>query len=178
MTCIVGLVDNKKVYIGGDSAGVAGYSLIVRNDDKVFKNGEFIMGFTSSFRMGQLLRYYFSPPPCNTWDVEKYMVTDFVDAVRRCLKEGGFAHISNNEEEGGVFLVGFKERLFKIEGDYQVAWNTVPFDAVGCGDHLALGAMHILNKLEKTPEEKITAALQVAETYSAGVRGPFKIVSL
>ncbi len=178
MTCIVGLVDNGKVYIGGDSAGVSGYSITARNDDKVFRNGDFVMGFTSSFRMGQLLRYHFNPPPCNTWDIERYMVTDFIDGVRSCLKDGGFARISNNEEHGGVFLVGFKDRLFQIDSDYQVGWNTNNFDAVGCGDHLALGAMHILKDLKLTATEKILAALSAAETYSAGVRSPFKVVSL
>jgi len=57
MTCIVGLIDkeSKKIYMGGDSAGVANYSLSVRKDPKVFKRYGFIFGFTSSFRMGQLL---------------------------------------------------------------------------------------------------------------------------
>ena len=62
MTCIVGLEHKGKVYIGGDSAGVAGYSLSVRADQKVFINGNFIFGFTSSFRMGQILRFGFNPP--------------------------------------------------------------------------------------------------------------------
>ncbi len=39
MTCIVGLVDNGKVYIGGDSAGCAGYDVRIREDQKVFRNG-------------------------------------------------------------------------------------------------------------------------------------------
>ena len=30
---------------------------------KVFHNGEFIMGFTDSFRMGQLLQYKLQIPP-------------------------------------------------------------------------------------------------------------------
>lgn len=51
MTAIVGLVEKGNVYIGGDSAGVAGLSISIRGDEKVFKVGPFIMGFTSSFRM-------------------------------------------------------------------------------------------------------------------------------
>ena len=39
MTCIVGLVHEGVVYIGGDSAGVGGMSLTVRADEKVFQNG-------------------------------------------------------------------------------------------------------------------------------------------
>ncbi len=57
MTCIVGIETDKGVVIGGDSAGVSGLGLTVRADEKVFARGPFVMGFTSSFRMGQLLRY-------------------------------------------------------------------------------------------------------------------------
>ena len=63
MTCIVGLVHEGTVFIGGDSAGVAGLSLVVRADEKVFRNGDFLMDFTTSFRMGQLLRYNPDSPP-------------------------------------------------------------------------------------------------------------------
>lgn len=65
MTCIVGLVDKGSIYMGGDSAGVAGLSVTTRADEKVFLNGPFIMGFTTSFRMGQILRYKFVPPDQN-----------------------------------------------------------------------------------------------------------------
>ena len=34
----------------------------VEKDEKVFQNGDFLISFTSSFRMGQLLRYAFEPP--------------------------------------------------------------------------------------------------------------------
>jgi len=54
MTCIAGFVNKNEVWIGGDSAGVAGYNLRIRKDTKVFKvNGRFLIGYTNSFRMGQ-----------------------------------------------------------------------------------------------------------------------------
>ena len=51
MTCIVGLLHNKTIYIGGDSAGSNSSDLRVRKDTKVFENGPFLMGFTTSFRI-------------------------------------------------------------------------------------------------------------------------------
>ena len=51
MTCIVGLVENGVVYIGGDSSGVGGWNLMLRKDRKVFRVGEALLGFTSSFRL-------------------------------------------------------------------------------------------------------------------------------
>lgn len=175
MTCIAGVVQDGKVWIGGDSAGVAGWSLQVRADPKVFKTGPFVMGFTSSFRMGQLLAHSFHPPARHVaQDIYAYMVTDFISAVRDCLKTGGFAERNNEVEKGGVFLVGYEGRLFTIQEDYQVSENIESFAACGSGDQLALGAMFCCPHLE--PRIRILAALTAAERFNAGVRGPFHII--
>jgi hypothetical protein len=174
VTCIAGLIHDGKVYMGGDSAGVAGYGLTVRSDVKVFKNGPFLMGFTTSFRMGDLLRYSFNPPKHHP-DVEirRYMVVDFVNAVRQCLKDGGYASNDKGEESGGTFLVGYKGRLFKIDGDYQVGESLDGYDAVGCGYQIASGSLFSTHNLD--PRKRIEIALEAAERHSAGVRGPFHL---
>ncbi len=174
MTCIAGLVHEGQVYIGGDSAGVGRLFLTVRADQKVFRNGPFLMGFTTSFRMGQLLRYSFNPPAHHPdTDTYKYMVTEFIDAVRKCLKSGGYARKDKEEELGGTFLVGYKGRLFNIEDDYQVGEAAIGFDAVGCGQDIALGSLYSTVGLE--PEARIKKALEAAERFSAGVRSPFVV---
>jgi ATP-dependent protease HslVU (ClpYQ) peptidase subunit len=179
LTCIVGLVDEGKVYIGGDSAGVAGLSLTVRADEKIFKNGEFVMGFTSSFRMGQLLRFKLDIPYHKPGlDTYEYMVTEFVEAVRKCLKEGGYARTENGEESGGTFLVGYRGELFTIEEDYQVGRSAADYDAVGCGDNVAKGSLFSTGRLsDLSPYDRIRDALYAAEQFSAGVRRPFSILS-
>lgn len=179
MTCIVGLVDEGRVYMGGDSAGVGGLSLTIRADEKVFKKGEFIMGFTSSFRMGQLLRFKlevpYHKPGLETYE---YMVTEFVESVRRCLKEGGYARTNNGEDSGGTFLVGYRGELFMIGDDFQVGKPTERYEAVGCGEDLAKGSLFSSLRLgEGNPHERVREALMAAENFSAGVRGPFKIIS-
>jgi hypothetical protein len=176
MTCIVGLVNDGKVYIGGDSAAVSGDSLTVRSDEKVFANGRFLFGFTSSFRMGQVLRYGFRPPayyPDN--DVMAYMVTDFIDAVRAALKEAGFARKDDEAESGGTFLVGFKGRLFKVCDDYQVGEAT-GYDACGCGQDIAFGALFASPAIE--PQARVIQALRAAEAHCSGVRGPYQVLCI
>lgn len=175
MTCIVGLVHEGDVYIGGDSAGIAGLSLSIRSDEKVFGNGPFIMGFTTSFRMGQLLRYKFAPPAQTVHqDDMEYMVTSFIDACRQCFSGNGFG--DKEATHGGNFLVGYKGKLYNIEGDHQVGLPKAPFDAVGCGSDLALGAMYATEGLN--PEERIRLALSAASCFSAGVSPPFTILKL
>jgi ATP-dependent protease HslVU (ClpYQ) peptidase subunit len=175
MTCIVGLVHDGDVYIGGDSAGIAGLSVSLRADEKVFGNGPFIMGFTTSFRMGQLLRYKFSPPAQTVHqDDMEYMVTSFIDAVRQCFAGNGFG--DKDASVGGNFLVGYKGKLYNIESDHQVGVPKLTYDAVGCGTDLALGAMYATEGLP--PEDRINAALAAASTFSAGVAPPFTILKL
>ncbi len=179
MTCIVGLEDKGKVWIGGDSAGVGGYALTVRADRKVFQNGDFLFGFTTSFRMGQLLRYRFKPPRHHPDDdLEKFMTTDFVDGVRQCLKDYGYAHKEHDVERGGKFLVGFGGKLFCIQSDYQVAISAHPFQATGCGEDIALGAMLATKSAKVSASERIVGALEAAQEFSAGVRAPFHIESI
>ncbi len=179
MTCIVGLVDNGIVYLGGDSAGVNvenNVSLTVRADRKVFRNGPFIMGFTSSFRMGQLLEHAFKPPARKKGeDIYRYMVTRWVDAVRECLRAGGVAEITNETETGGTFLVGYEGRLFQIQDDYQVAEVADPFDACGCGGLVAAGSLY--SSIGSNPVERIATALAAAERLNGGVRAPFYMIS-
>jgi ATP-dependent protease HslVU (ClpYQ) peptidase subunit len=180
MTCIVGYIDKKKVYIGGDSAGSTEYRITIRKDPKVFKKGNMIFGFTSSFRMGQLLQFDLKIPshPKNMSDYE-YMVSKFIKAVRVCFKQGAYTSINNGVEEGGHFLVGYKSNLYKIEADFQVQLGYSNYMALGAGEYYALGALHAASEIGKLlPEEIVTLALQAAGKFTPGVEGPYNIVCL
>lgn len=179
MTAIVAIIDKGKVYMGGDSAGVGGYHITTRKDPKVFINGDFIFGFTSSFRMGQLLQYSFNPPEqSRSLDDRTFIYTDFINSVRECFSSGGYMEVSSNRESGGNFLVGYKGTLYNIDDDFQIGIPYHPFDAVGCGFDLCLGSLYSTRKMNLKPEEKITMALEAAQEFSAGVRGPFVIEGL
>lgn len=179
MTCIVGVVHKTGVYLGGDSAGVGDVedaSLSITAHPKVFVNGKFIMGFTSSFRMGQLLQYVFKPPSKRSGmnDME-YMVSVFIPSLRKCFEKSGFGRIEEGRDNsGGTFLVGFNGKLYTIYEDFQVMEKLSSFVACGCGDDLALGAMHATEGME--PTKRLMIALEAAAKFSAGVAPPFHIV--
>lgn len=177
MTCIAGFVEGDTVWMGADSAGVAGYDLTVRADQKLFRNGPMLFGFTTSFRMGQILRYDFHVPDHDPRkDIDTYMSSVFVDAVRDALKSKGWAKKENDREEGGNFLVGYAGRLFAVDADYQVGCPADGFAAVGCGGQVAHGALFATPHL--TGRDRVEMALRAAERFSAGVRAPFLIESL
>jgi hypothetical protein len=174
MTAIAAVVHGGRVYVGGDSAGVSGWTMSVRADLKVFTNGPFVMGFTTSFRMGQLLRYALVPPVHpDGMDDARFMVTVFIDAVRECLRIGGWATKDKDREAGGTFLVGYHGRLFVVDNDYQVGEPADGIAAVGTGDGAALGALFATPDMG--PAERILLALRAAERHNVGVRGPFHI---
>jgi ATP-dependent protease HslVU (ClpYQ) peptidase subunit len=178
VTAIVGLAVDGGVHIGGDSAGVAGMSLNVRSDPKVFRRGEYLFGFTTSFRMGQLIRYALAAPKPPKRRLDAFMATTFVDALRDCLKAGGWARKENDREEGGVFLVGVRGELYTIYEDYQVAKAADGFAAVGSGSEVALGALYATQQGQWRPRPRVRVALAAAERFNAGVRGPFVVKSV
>ena len=174
MTCIVALKFNGKMYMGGDSAGVAGLGLTVRKDPKVFKKDNMLFGYTSSFRMGQIIRYSFKIPEHNK-DMSdfEYMCTTFIDLLRKCFKEKGYGKTRDGQDSGGSFLVGYKKEIYKIDNDFQVGINHDRYDACGCGESIALGSM--FSTVDEDPDRRIRTALEAAERHSAGVRSPFKL---
>ena len=127
--------------------------------------------------MGQLLRYSFDPPshPEGMEDM-KYMVTVFIPAVKKCLKEGGWMKTKDSQDEVGSFIVGYKANLYEIDDDCQVGQLTDNISSVGCGHQIALGAMFALEHLY--PVERIKKALEITTYLNAGVRPPFIVEEL
>jgi hypothetical protein len=189
-TCIAALKTGNGVWMIGDSAGVDPQSLSIRivSGKKVFlktdSNGqEFGFGYTSSFRMGQLIQYSLTVPPVPAkGDLQDYMCTTFVEALRTCLKDGGYTKISDNQETGGYFLVGTAGRIFEIQSDFQVCETVEDYAAVGCGDDLALGSLFSTqdNHLDEAmqPWDRLRLALDAAAHFSAGVRPPFNLIEV
>jgi len=181
MTCIVAMKDRETgdIWMGGDSAGVQGVSLTIRADEKVFENGPYIFGFTSSFRMGNLLRYAFSPPqhPFKMGSC-RFMATIFIDALRDCLKSGGYARVKDNAEAGGEFLVGYRGAIYSIHSDFQIGRVRHPFATCGSGGRVAIGALMAMDRIGQPADtrSRVVSALKIAEAATTGVRGPFRVI--
>jgi ATP-dependent protease HslVU (ClpYQ) peptidase subunit len=171
MTCIVGLVHEGKVYMGADSCSGDGLDQHIDEMPKLFRLGNMVIGFTSSWRMGQILQYHVDIPEEDV-SPDEYVVKHFIPAVRDAFREHGFTEIKDNREEGGYFLIGMRGRLFIVQNDFSVLEPIDHLAAIGCGDRYALGAMWTLIQ---APMECIEAGLKAAEHFSSGVMQPFKI---
>ncbi len=186
MTAIVALSNAQGFTFGADSAATCDDGVMsqdVTDDGKLFEVGPMCFGYCGSGRLGQLLQFKLAiPKKKRTQTGLEYMSTSFIDAVRDCLKTGGFSGVTKydekeGEERGGDFIVGFEKQLYVVEEDYQVLMPRLPFTSIGCGAPIALGAMYALHESGPvlTSRQIAQLALRAAERYSAGVRRPFQI---
>lgn len=185
MTCIVGYAEpDGAVSIAGDSAGMDdGYNVVLRADTKVFHRAPFLIGFTTSFRMGQILRYAWTPPTrYDGISDEVYLYRDCTTSMRTALKDGGFAKIEHTREEGGTFLLAFKGVLYCVYSDFQIARSQLPYASVGCGFAYAMGVLYGLSPHMAHPDvplgRRLRRALEAAAQFSGGVRAPFVCLRL
>lgn len=190
MTCIVAVTDGQRIVLGADSVGVGPKPYHqIRRDPKIFAVGNFLLGFTTSFRMGQVLMHSEFPEPPVTDDPTRafrFMVREFVPAARGCLEAGGYAKtitFSRGEAQeshlaqGGTFIVGFDGFLFEVHDDYAVAMQELPYTAIGAAHLPALGALAATADLDLSLEARARLALQAAATHTGACRSPFRFLS-
>lgn len=178
MTCIVGIEDKGKVWIGSDSAGTTddGSYWSLSEPSKVFMVGPVLMGVTGSMRFTQMLAHSLHLPPSTGRTIEDWLCVDFVNAVRATLQEGGWAKKNQEgEERGGFFLFGYHGRLYCFDDDFSVTRARTKYDAMGSGGRIAKGALFATKRL--TPKERITIALKAACAHNVFCKPPFRILS-
>jgi ATP-dependent protease HslVU (ClpYQ) peptidase subunit len=175
MTCIVGIKGPSGIYLGGDSA-VSECNLVqTMVDPKVWKKGRFVFGYCGTLRVGQLIKYKMKIPPINKRAPTQYMVTSFVDAMRKTLKQAGAAREEHKEEEqDNQFLVGFSGHLFEIDSSYGVCEISDSYISIGSGTEYALGSLY--TTVGKPTDKRVLKALEAASHFSDSVGGPFHVV--
>jgi len=181
MTCVVGFIDRDEntIHMGGDTAGVSGLDVRSRADSKVFQKGDMLIGFTTSFRMGQLLQYVFEVPAHpKDMNAFEYLSSIFIDDLIKCLKQNHWATVDNNHITGGTFLLGYRGDLYTIYDDFQISITHTHYAACGCGENYALGALYAQEDHNTSGYRKLLKALSAAATFSGGVSPPFNILSM
>jgi len=175
MTCIVGLRDRNQVYIGADSAACDDNrnQVIARTDPKVFRNGIYVIGCTSSYRMIQILRHNKLKPPEESSPDEH--IFQLIKQIRDLFVEYNFGKTSYGIKECGTFLIAWTHHLYSIDNDYQYAHFREDYAACGSGENFALGSLY--STFSQSPKTRIKTALKAATHFSGSVKPPFKILA-
>jgi len=169
--------------MGGDSLGSNGYTKEVNAQSKIFRNEVFknvVMGSTSTFRHIDLLKY--ADSLFNEVDFykdtkldHKYMVTKFTPNLIKLFDDG--IKSEKSEDKGANFIIGAKNKLFEVQGDYSILEPSDGYTSVGCGEDIAMGSLYSTKDLAIPIKDKIKIALEAAEHISCGVQRPFKIIN-
>lgn len=185
MTVIIGLVHEGKTYMGADSAATdASYGIMLRQDPKIERVGELLIGSSGSPRISQLVRKAFTVPdlPFRDDNLMRYMVTAFVDALRDLFKNEPHEEGKTALDESAI-MVGARGHLYCIYDDYQVEEVSNGYNAIGAASDIALGSLHFTGELnlgkyivdlaKQDPRFRLRLALEACQEHNASIREPF-----
>ena len=175
MTCIVALSHNNKVYMGGDGAAADENSSAIssRKEPKVFIKGPYIIGYSGSFRFGKVVQHSFTPPKPQGEDMDKFLNTAFVLALREVCDLSKVD--PSSEDDSSEMLVGVNGKVFEFCNDWHFGEDINNFNAIGSGSSFALGSLYSTRQ-RKSPRARIMLALESSERFSSSVRKPFTIL--
>ncbi len=174
MTCIIGYQEENSCYMGVDSCSSDEDAEWISKISKIFVKDGLLFSFAGSFRMGQILRYRLKVPHTyNYSSKEEYMNTVFIDAVRICFEEGGFAHLVDGEETIGSFLVALGGEIFHVQEDLHVAQFVDGIYADGVGVDIARGFLMAEQQAGRSGLESMKSALETVGKTTSGVCGPY-----
>jgi len=178
MTCIVGIRDKKRVYIGGDSAVSADAAQALIGDKKVFLNDGIAFGICGSPKVLDPLRFEKFPKQQRSESVREYVAFKLVPAIQAALEKAGC--VVDDPQHGHIFhgaaLLGVKNELYRLEANFQVFTTQDGTDAVGSGGRVAEGSLSATANV-RDPRKRILQALEAAAGKDSYVRPPFFIVT-
>jgi len=178
MTCIVGLVEQGVLYLGGDSISVSSYNKTLNRDSKVFVRNGLLFGTCGHIRLRNLLQYRLDIPLYTGNDPMTYLVNELLEAIRACFKDEGFAQEEKGREcfEGRI-LLGFERELYIIGGEYNIGRSANAYCAIGVGEEYAYGSLYTTEQMGLEPVERLRMALEAAAFHNTDVSAPFTFVT-
>jgi len=177
MSCVVAIIQDGVIYMGGDSLAIdddSNQTLV--KDEKVFyktvgKKSKMLMGFVGNYRIGNMMKHIFwCPKRLSNDTTEQYIYDRFIAALKDAVKGEKFDDTS--------LLLGYEKNLYVIEDDFSVICPVSPYTAIGHGAPYALGALSVLFSFGTTPQMKIEMALTAASEHSAAVKPPYLTLCL
>lgn len=173
MSCVVGLVKGKKVWMGCDSFATTntGERRPICTE-KILKNGKYLIGFIGSVRGGQLLDPHFFKPPKN--------ILDFPKKIMNIYHEHGSLFITENQisnQECNTLIAYKGGYLYEMMTDFQID-RVDGYTSVGSGSLFAFGSLHSTQDTDLTPEQRIIKALEAAACFDTATGPPFKVYSI
>lgn len=169
MTCIVGLVDNGTVYIGGDRSIGDESSILSSPVSKVGVRDQWIYGYSGTIGIGQLVEII-NLPRAEGADY-KTIKTKIAPALAVAIDN----YSREAADHDTQWLIGVNGRLYELSAaDWGVV--EVQYTAIGAGSQIALGSLY--TSIDKSPIDRVELSLEAAITLSPMCQGPIDVYSL
>lgn len=185
MTCIAAVKHNQSVWIGGDSLACAGLDLIFTKEGKVWawqRHGtRWVFGSAGHACVGKVLRYCGDLPDSkgSIKDPLAFLVRECAPRWRETLEKHKVSFVKESKfSTESVLVVGVLDRIFELDGSFDVTEINRPYFAIGSGRSAALGALRTAYELKPSlsPRRKIGLAIRAAAEDKAGIGAEFSLV--
>ncbi len=184
MTCVIAIKNpDGSITLGGDKAASTEYDSRITTMPKIFKVGDFHFGYTTSFFMGQILQYGFTPPtrPVGISDQE-YLFIHVRNELTKLFEREKFGVRNENSIEKlfGTFIIVYRGRVYEVLSNMAMLEYVDAVTVVGCGVHCALGAIYSIQQhVHDMPAEQIIrSALRSCSMILTGVSEECDIIHI
>lgn len=182
MTCVVGLTEGNRVYLAADSLGSGNgvkqqyktpklqILTVLQVDELQNSTIQLGIGYTTSYRMGDILRHILKPPKIGiSEDENEYLVSKFIPELINCFDDHSYTKSKDGVKTGGYFLVGLRGRLFLVQDDFSVLEPSSGYTSIGSGQEFALGSLY--SSCSSSAAVRVVEAVAAASCFSTTVGG-------
>lgn len=177
MSCIVGIKYKNRVYMGADSCVTETDRSLIIKDPKIFKRGDFLIGFCGDLRPCQILKQA-------KFSNEIDSISKLVEFIKDLFKKEGYIRRGKEHDEPIVFIdsefmVAHKGRLYVISDDLSIVEDAKNnYTAIGSGANYALGVLYSNRNSKMSTRKRLIESLGASAYFDPKVSGPFKIFSV
>ena len=195
MTCIIAHTNGTSSFIAGDKLGSNGFTKAVQTEPKVFEK-EFIklnedgltrtkevmaLGYTTSFRMGQLLNYNLTLPEQVAGETfSQYLVLKVIPIVRQMFKDEWGARDASQDVGGGQFIILHNHTIYEVQEDFSVLQPKTQITAVGSGTYHAIASMSAYIEVQEETNvqlhERVESIFKIVSDNVTSVSPEFDIL--
>ena len=145
MTTVAAVQGEGWVVVGYDSRVTENQEKIftlAKENGKVIKNGNYLLGAAGDMRAINLLSYVFKPPVINPTThgvrLDKFMTAVFIPELKKCFEDASYS--KDGEMESQVIVV-VNGTIYEIGNDYSWAHDESGIYSIGSGGDYAISAL-------------------------------------
>jgi ATP-dependent protease HslVU (ClpYQ) peptidase subunit len=174
MTCIVVLNQDGYMYMAGERAVSNEDVVNLLSTPKIFKQGEYLIGFAGHMSGMRLMNSFNPPQPKGLKDkaLDLFMNTTFLDYATTFYTE------HNIRTDNLDLLIAVGNRIYEHSTDNMSLYTYAePYASIGSGSAYAMGSL-FSSTAELSGGDRVRLALKAAIKYSPGCAGKIDLIKV